>query len=107
MEFLLGLKEDGLDPQALRDRPVLDLRQAYFNGVFQELSDSRGYSAGGTPLAIPISEIKSYFEMFYIMGVSDRETHLKMIRAMDRTYVKVLSDRAAQQTSSARPQTDM
>jgi hypothetical protein len=95
MDFLKGLKEDGKDPQALRDRPVLTEQQVYYHQVFSEVTESRNYSAGGTPLPISGGEILSYFETFYITGLVERERLHKMIRAMDRVYVKVISDKAA------------
>jgi len=38
-------------------------------------------------LPIPLSEILSYFEMYYIKGVDERERILSRVRALDRAYV--------------------
>lgn len=102
LDFLKGLKEEGLDPPALRDRPLLDERLSFYNDIFNEISESRTYSAAGTPLPLPVSEINSYFEMYYIDSLAEREIIHKMVRALDRAYVKLLSERAEEERDAAR-----
>jgi hypothetical protein len=92
VEYLEGLKEDGLDPQALKNKPVVTGAQHFYRDVYADLSDSRGYTQTGSPLPIPLSEVLSYFEMFGIRSLDHRERILYMVRAMDRTFVKVVSD---------------
>lgn len=84
-------------PQALRDRPVADRAQSYFISVFYDLTGSRSYSAGGSPLPIPISEFKSYCELFYINGVDERERLLRMVKAADAKFIDVANERAEQE----------
>ena len=94
LEFLQTLKAAGKDPQALRDQPQLNPQQRYYQEVFKEVTESRNYTQEGMPLPIPNSEIQSYFETFYINSLVERERLFKMIRAQDRTFVKVLSAQA-------------
>lgn len=98
LEFLLDLKKDGMDPQALRDRPVLDRVEAYYMEVFASLSDSRRHTYG-QPVSIPLSEVLAYCQMFYIESIMEREALVRAIRAMDNAYLAVL----AQQAEQAKP----
>lgn len=91
VKFLEGLKEQGMDPPALRNRPVVEGHLRYYQEVFSELTDSRGYSQSGVPLHIPISEYGAYCEFFGIRSITERERLFRMIRAMDRAFVKVVS----------------
>lgn len=74
---------------------MLDANQRYYQDIFEDLADGRGYTQSGTPLPIPPTEILAYFEMFYISSISDRARLFKMIKAQDRVFVKVLSEKAA------------
>lgn len=101
LKFLLEIKEStGVTPKSLLDRPTLSARQSYFTDVFEDLTDSRTYSATGTPLPIPLSEILTYFEMFYIDGISEREQLLKMMRTLDRTFIRVVCKQVAQKSKT-------
>jgi hypothetical protein len=86
------MQAEGLDPPALRNRPKLSAYESYFREVFDELTDSRPHTKNGYPMPIPMSEILSYFEMFQIKSLSARETALKLVRAMDRVHIRVVSD---------------
>lgn len=91
LQFLLDLKRDGMDPQALRDRPILDRVESYYLDVFTTLSDSRNYSYG-QPLSIPMSEIMSYFQAYYIESVLERENLIRAVQTLDRAYLAVLAE---------------
>lgn len=52
-------EETGIEPKALKERPVLNQRWVFAKGVFDDLSGSRQYTAGG-PANIPISEYDVY-----------------------------------------------
>lgn len=60
--------------------------------MFTELSSSRDFSENGYPKPIPISEIRSYCEMFYIKGLDERATLTRMIQEMDRTFIEVRNE---------------
>lgn len=87
------MKDDGLDPQALRDRPVLDRVQSYYMDAFQTITDSRRYTYG-QPVPIPLSEILSYCQLFYIDSLTEREQLVKVVQALDNTYLKVTSEQS-------------
>lgn len=89
-------KEQGLDPAALRDRPVLTMYESYFKGIFFTLSDSRSYSDTGNPMPIPVSEIKSYCEMFYINRLEERTVLMRLVQEMDQTYCEVRNEQIKQ-----------
>lgn len=93
LKFLQEMKDDGLDPQALRDRPVLDKVQAYYMDAFQVITDSRRYTYG-QPIPIPLSEILSYCQLFYIDSLLEREQLVRVVQALDNTYLKVTSEQS-------------
>ena len=95
LPFLLDMKKDGLDPSALRDRPVLDAAQAYYMSIYRELSDSRRYTYG-QPVCIPVSEVLAYCEMYYVHSVTEREVLARMVRVLDGAYLKVTSEQSKQ-----------
>jgi hypothetical protein len=82
------LKLQGIEPQALKNRPKLDPKLLYYRAVFSELSDSRNYSQSGQPMPIPISEYVSYCELFGISRQVERERLFKLVRAQDRAFVQ-------------------
>lgn len=68
--------------------------------IFEELSSSRNFSMSG-PMPIPVSEIKSYCEMFEIDGVSLRGRVLRQVQGMDRTYLGIISKSRADKEDKA------
>ena len=86
------MQKDGEDVPALRDRPKLPGRLRYYQNIFQEISDSRPYSASGTPLPVPMSEFKAYFEVYRIMGLDERERIISLVKSMDRLFIKHISE---------------
>ena len=101
LEFLLAEKAKGLDPPALRTRPVLTNFESYFSAAFADLSESRTYSDNGYPAPIPISEYLSYFEMFKIDGLEERATMLHFLQALDRTFCEVKSEQVTERLKAA------
>jgi hypothetical protein len=65
--------------------------------MFFELSPSRqiGFSAG----AIPISEIKAYFDLFGIDDYGVRRFFLKRVRLMDNIYLDLINKNKSNKTS--------
>jgi len=101
LKFLFSLAADGVEPQALKDRPTLRPELAYYQEVFEELSESRHYSAAGTPLPIPVSEIVSYCELFRVDSLVEREELFRAVRVLDRQFVKQITE----QLKPAKPDT--
>lgn len=95
LQFLLDLKRDGMDPQALRDRPVLDVAQAYYVSVFWTLNSSRRFTYG-QEVSIPVSEVMAYCQLMYIDSVQEREALLRAIQTLDRAFLKVSAENAKQ-----------
>lgn len=44
------------------------------------------------PTPVPVSEIKSYCEMFDIGGIELRRKVLRQVQNLDRAYLKILQD---------------
>ena len=63
--------------------------------IFEDLSSSRSFSMSG-PLPVPVSEIKSYCEMFEIDGVSLRSRVLRQVQNLDRAYLTILQKHRAE-----------
>ncbi|MCG7598885.1 hypothetical protein MHM84_03740 [Halomonas sp. McH1-25] len=85
IDFLLAIEEQrGYAPQALLDRPELDLTERWYMQAFSALSPSRqsGMGVGG----IPVSEIKAYAEFVDI--VTEPDEFLAVIRAMDAVWLE-------------------
>jgi len=98
LAMLLEMKESGQDPPALRIRPQVTQKQSNFIDIFYELSGSRRYSAGGTPLPIPVSEFNSYFQAFHVTFLPERELILKMVQAADSKYIEIANKQAEEQS---------
>jgi len=86
------MKEDGEDPQALRDRPELDFRQAHYYSIYQACARGRPASMGGS-LPIPLSEIRGYCEMFYITNLEERDRLTRYVNCLDNAYLEVQEER--------------
>ncbi len=63
----------GITPKALQNRPVLDQRWHFANTVFNALTGSRRYTAGG-PANIPISEYDVYARGYGFTAMEWRDT---------------------------------
>lgn len=79
-----------MDPPALRNRPLLDARLVYFQRAFMQISPSRQRNDQNLPFLLTLREYLSFFEMFYIRSITEREHHLKMFQALDEVYVRVV-----------------
>jgi hypothetical protein len=93
LEYLQGLKEDGMDPPALKTKPTLDARLVYFQKAFLRLSPSRRRRSQGHPQPLSLREYLDYFEMFYVRSTTERAYHLKMLQALDEVYVRVMCEK--------------
>jgi hypothetical protein len=76
----------------LRDRPVLDVRQAYYYGAYQSIARGRPVSMGG-PLAIPVSEILAYCYLFKISKVNERDRLLRYVTMIDNAYLEYVGEK--------------
>lgn len=75
-----------MTPQALRNRPELDLVQASYFNAFQKISSSRNFSMSGA-LPIPISQIESYCNLYKIHDVEIIEVLHDRISFLDGVYL--------------------
>jgi hypothetical protein len=73
-------------PPALEDRPELMAGLEPYFETFALLSPSRSVHMGGAG-AIPVTELKAYLEIEGITDAEERRTHLRLLRAMDETYL--------------------
>lgn len=73
-------------PQALRERPQLDVRQVYFYNAYQSISSSRNFSMSGA-LPIPLTEIRAYCELYKIHDVEIIEALHERISFLDGVYL--------------------
>lgn len=74
-------------PDALQNKPKLSHWVAQYYSAFHVLNDSRMVREGSIG-SIPLSEIFAYMQMFEIDKLDEREHFTKMVKALDRVYVK-------------------
>lgn len=86
-KFLKTLEGQGIEPEALRNKPRLKPWVAEYYRAFQVLSSSRMIGMGGAS-AIPISEIVAYFALCEVRDPDEREAYVKMIQALDSAYLQ-------------------
>lgn len=79
-------------PRALAERPEMDFRQAYYYSAYQSLAKSRRAGMNG-PLAIPVSEILSYCELFYIAKLNERERLFRYVNSLDSAYLDYVAEK--------------
>ncbi len=89
-------------PDALQNKPELSRWTAEYYSAFNVLSDSRKVLDGGIG-AIPVTEVFAYMQMFNIgtwpdgrIKVDEREHFIKMIKTLDRAYIKHINARLKQ-----------
>ena len=82
MEFLLTLKEQGADPEPLRNPPR---RKAEFQWLFEAYSQ-----VGMTEFYIPLSEYAAYLE---IACISDMDDRLLLVAVLTQVDAILLSER--------------
>lgn len=100
-EFLNTLQQTtGEIPKALKDRPSLSKWTVQYYSAFNVLSDSRQIGQGGIG-PIPLSEMKAYMEMFEVSNLDERERFAKMVRALDRVYIKHVNMKLKQDREKA------
>lgn len=80
-------KETGITPDALRRRPLPTQFEQSFYNAFVTLSGSRQITAVG-PMAIPLSEIKSFFELYEITDTDEQDEYLELIQTLDKAYLE-------------------
>lgn len=69
----------------------------YYRTAFIELTDSRPYTQSGSPLPIPISEIRAYCEFFGIETLREKERLFRLVRAQDRAYIEYRHEQASKE----------
>lgn len=70
------------------------------------MTESRGYTSEGQPLPIPLTQFAAYFTIWNIQSLDERETLITMVRAMDREYLKVAREQAAEAVKKSRSGVD-
>jgi hypothetical protein len=92
-------EETGITPKALLDRPSLDQRWFFAKSVFDDLSGSRNYTAGG-PANIPYTVYSMYAHDrgFSQLDLIDVWEDLSLIDSIWLT--KVVEKQAAQRKST-------
>jgi hypothetical protein len=95
METLLEVRESGIEPQALRDRPALQPQYRHLIEAFYEVSAGR--SIGEIVQPLPASEIRDH--ILLVMGVESRDELdrlFQLMRRLDVVYVNDSAERAKQ-----------
>ena len=87
--MLNKMKEQGQDPPALRNRPELLDRLAWYFDCFQEMSSDRSY-AEGTPLRLTTGQMHSYWKAYELYNFEDFSRMIRLIDSIwsDKTRVK-------------------
>lgn len=80
------MQASGVTPKALLERPLPNEWTVGYYAGFMLVSDSRASGMGGVT-SIPLSEIVALLELYGIRDMDERETWVRMIRAMDSAYV--------------------
>lgn len=88
----------GVVPKALLSRPTLDLRQVWYYNAYQAMSRSRNAGAAGA-LPIPVSEILSYCELFYIAQLEERARLFRYVNRLDEAYLDHAAEKAKSRNS--------
>lgn len=91
----------GETPPALLAKPLLTEWDTDYWQAFQILSPSRQRGMSG-PGAIPLSEIESYFRIYGIDDLEERNQFVLMIRGMDSVWLGHEAKRAERE-SKAKP----
>lgn len=86
LEFLEKIAATGEEVPALINRPIPTIYQKQFWEAFNLLSNSRRFHSVGISF-IPISEIKSYLELYNINDIDLRNLYIIHLKAMDDVYV--------------------
>lgn len=86
--MLLQFQEaSGIQPIALRDKPLLSRTQAYYATCFAEVSRDRRYTEGG-PLPLSTGEIRTYWEAF---SLPDFDDFYHWMTGIDRIWMAEVS----------------
>lgn len=85
-------EESGVPPAALVEMPEVFPDLEYVVEAFSALTSSRQVGFGLAP--IPLTEIKTYVEMFDIPD--DLDTFLRLLRALDNEYLETLDRKLKQ-----------
>lgn len=83
MDFLEELEATGKDPQALRNRPILDVHTYYYIESFFILSARRPVNT--VEGAIPISEMVAYLQLY---PWYDNDLFVKYMLMLDNVYLR-------------------
>jgi hypothetical protein len=84
---LQDLAKQGEEVPALLNRPTLTMWQSYFWEAYQICSSSRRFHSAGIA-NIPLSEIFSYLDGYYIWDLEMRDLYLRHIQTLDNTYLE-------------------
>lgn len=87
------LAEEGETPQALLDRPEIEMQLQPFWEAFSELSTDRPIDGMGGAGAIPFSAIDRYADRYGFGQADEFERFRALIRAMDAAYLKARGER--------------
>lgn len=101
LKFLQTLQEQGQEPEALKAKPRLKPWAAEYYRAFQVLSASRPIGMGGVG-AIPVSEMMAYFGLAEVLDPDERDTYVKMIQALDSTYLKHVNTKSDEKKPKAK-----
>lgn len=82
----VAIKDGGILPPSLANKPVLSMFQRPYYDAFHCLNGSRAWTMSG-PASIPLSEIVAYLSMNDITDAEEREEYIMFIQALDSAYL--------------------
>lgn len=83
----------------LNTAPILEDHQETYLVAFKVLHSSRHMTDMGSPLAIPLSELKAYCDLYEVDDLQDRHDLVKIIQACDAAWMKIVGDQSARKDS--------
>lgn len=86
-------RRTGQTPLALLKRPKLQRHDARYIDAFKVLDRSRCRAFEGFQ-PISLTEMKTYFETFYITGESIRRRYVEVLQALDGAFLDYHAERA-------------
>lgn len=85
MEFLLTLREQGMDPEPLRKRPMRKREYLWLFEAYSLLNRSR--QVGQMEFYIPMTEYEAYMNIVKMDNVEDRKFMVAVLTQVDATLL--------------------
>lgn len=88
------MAETGVEPPALANRPrPTEWTAEYYRGYLY-LVDSRSVGMGSVG-SVPLSEMVALLDLLDVREPDERETWVRMLRALDSVYVRSMAEKSS------------